>query len=134
MNVAMLRVEGPDSAIDDVLQRLPVPIDTRWREGDPKRGGGVHPLAGFTAVVADTLTSGEMLVAIEKALARCHEAGIVFPALGLAAELAVGVIAGGNGQLVAGVGFSHTDLQRFADCGIALSVSAYPPSGVTRSG
>jgi hypothetical protein len=61
-------------------------------------------------------------------LANCKEKSIVFPSLGLVAELDVGFTVGDSEQFVGSVVFSPPELQSFGECGISLRVSAYPTS------
>jgi hypothetical protein len=128
MNLATLRVEGKDSALDALKKALSLECDSQWNKGDKRRNGGVHALSGFNATVADAGNPRELVSLIRAFLARCKEKGIVFPCLNVEAELAVGFTVGDSEQFVASVEFSPSDLLSCAECGISLSVTAYPTS------
>jgi len=128
MNLATLRVEGTDGALNILKEALSLECDTQWSKGDKRRNGSVHALSGFNATVADATNPRELVSLIRVFLARCKEKGIVFPSLNIEAELAVGFSVGDSEQFVAGVEFSPSELFSCAECGITLSVTAYPTS------
>jgi hypothetical protein len=128
MNLATLRVEGADSALDSLKKALSLECDTQWKKGDKRRNGSLHTSSGFNATVADAINPRELESRIRSFLAECNNNNIVFPGLDLMAELAVGFAVGDSKQFVAGVEFSPSDLLLCATCGITLSVTAYPTS------
>jgi len=128
MNLATLRVEGADSSLEALIKALSLARDVQWNKGDKRRNGSVHTSSGFHAVVADAGNPKELTSLVGAFLARCKEKGIVFPSLNLSAELAVGFTVGDSVQFVAGLEFSPSELLTFGECGITLSVTAYPTS------
>jgi len=128
MNLATLRVEGTDSALESLKKALCLECDTQWKKGDKRRNGRAHTLSGFNATVANARNPGELEGLIRSFLAQCKNNNIVFPSLDLSAELAVGFTVGDSEQFVAGVEFAPSELLLCAECGITLSVTAYPTS------
>ena len=128
MNLATLRVEGTDSALESLKTVLSLECDTQWKMGDKRRNGRVHTLSGFNATVADAKNPGELTELIRSFLVQCKDNKIVFPNLDLSAELAISFTVGDSEQFVAGVEFSPSELLLCAECGITLSVTAYPTS------
>lgn len=128
MNLATLRVEGADGALASLIKLMSFECDVQWKKGDKKRNGSAHASSGFNSTIADARSPGELIVLIHSFLAQCKEKNIVFPSMGLSAELAVGFTVGGSEQFVAGVEFAPPELLVCAECGITLSVTAYPTS------
>ena len=128
MNLATLRVEGTDSALESLRETLSLECDTQWGKGDKRRNGSVHESSGFNATIADAGSPRELEGLIRSFLTRCRNKKIVFPSLDLSAELSVGLTVGDTHQFVAGVEFTSSDLLLCAETGITLSVIAYPTS------
>lgn len=128
MNVATLCVEGEDSSLEALGKRISLHHDSQWKKGDPRRNGKVYPSSGFLVKVADAENPGELTNCIRAFLAQCKKHDIVFPAQNLIAELSVGFTVGDSRQFVAGVEFSPAELLLCAECGITLSITAYPTS------
>lgn len=128
MNLATLRVEGTDEALQAVCNLLGLEADSTWKQGEPKRRGGFYSMSGLNATIADSQNPGEMVAAIREFVAECNARNFVFSGSGLAAELAVGVTVGDTEQFVAFVDFSASDLMSLGALGVALSVAAYPTS------
>jgi hypothetical protein len=134
MNLATLSVEGEDSALATIAEQLPLKHEQQWKKGDPRRNGKVHSSSGFQITVADAKNPGELTKCIHAFLAQCKESGIVFPEKSLVAELSVGFTVGDSEQFVAGVEFLPAELLLLSQCGIALSVTAYPTSDEANAG
>lgn len=128
MNLATLRVEGTDSSLEVLKKALPLVCDAQWSKGDSRCNGSVHTSSGFNATVADAGNPRELSRLIRAFLVQCKEKGIVFPSLNLVAELAVGFTVGDSEQFVAGVEFSPSEVLSCAECGVTLSITAYPTS------
>jgi hypothetical protein len=128
MNLATLRVEGTDEALEAVCNSLSLKVDATWKKGETKRRGGRHSSSGLSATITDAKNPGEMVVAIRKFLVTCQERNIVFNDANLSAELAIGVTVGESKQYVAVVDFSAPDLLSLGALGIRLSIASYPTS------
>ena len=128
MNLATLRVQGPDSSLEELKELLGLVIDAEWHAGDERRSGSVHEFSGFNATVADASTPKQMTELMRTFWARCIEKGVAFPWRGITAELAVGLAIGDSTQFVAGIELVPSDISLCAECGMTLSVTAYPTS------
>jgi hypothetical protein len=128
MNLAMLRVEGTDEALQTVRNTLGLVPDSMWKQGEPKRRGGFFSSSGLSATIADAKNPGEMVVAIREFIAECKARHVVFSGSGLSAELSIGVTVGDTEQFVACVDFSASDLLSLGALGVELSIAAYPTS------
>jgi hypothetical protein len=128
MNLAILRVEGTDEALQSVCNLLGLEADSTWKKGEPKRRGGFYSISGLSATIADSQNPGEMVVAIREFVAECKARNFVFSGSDLSAELSVGVTVGDTEQFVACVDFSASDLLSLGALGVELSIAAYPTS------
>ena len=128
MNLATLRLEGPDEAIQTVRDTLGLVADSTYKQGDPKHRGGFHSSSGLGATIADAKNPREMVAAIRKFIAKCQSRNINLAGQGLSSELAIGVTAGVSEQFVAIVDFSTSDLLSLGALGVELSFTAYPTS------
>lgn len=128
MNLAMLRVEGTDEALETARNSLCLVPDSMWKKGEPKRRGGFFSSSGLSATIADAKNPGEMVVAIREFVAECKAQRFVFFGSSISAELSIGVTVGDTEQFVACVDFSASDLSSLGALGIELSIAAYPTS------
>jgi len=128
MNLATLRVSGTDAALDTLKKTLSLECDTQWSKGDISRNGRKQESSGFNSTIADAENPGELLRLIRIFLVQCKDKGIVFSKLNLEAELAIGFSVGDSKQFFAGVEFAPSELLSYVECGITLSVTAYPTS------
>ncbi len=128
MNLAMLRVEGTDEALQTVCNTLGLVPDSMWKKGEPKRRGGFFLSSGLSATIADAKNPGEMVVAIRQFIAECKARHFVFSGSGLSAELSIGVTVGDSEQFVVCVDFAASDLLSLGALGVELSIAAYPTS------
>jgi hypothetical protein len=128
MNLATLRVEGPDGSLEQLQNTLQLTYDLEWRKGDPKRNGGVHALSGFNVTVAEAENSRMLTSLVGSFLKQCKEKDVVFSRLNLEVELDVGISVGSSEQYVTSVLFAPADLLLCAECGVELRVTAYPTS------
>jgi hypothetical protein len=128
MNLATLRVEGLDSDLESLKRVLSLECETQWKKGEKRRNGRVFTSSGFSAAIADARTPRELMGLVRSFLTQCNTKNIVFPRLHLSAELAVAFTVGDSEQFTASVKFSPSELLLCAECGINLSVTAYPTS------
>lgn len=128
MNLATLRVEGADEALQIVRSTLGLAPDSTWKRGDPKRRGGFFSSSGLSATIADAKNPVEMVVAIREFVAKCKAQHFVFSGSGLSAQLSIGVTVGDAEQYVACVDFSAADLLALGALGVELGIAAYPTS------
>jgi hypothetical protein len=128
MNLATLRIEGTNEALQAVRNTLGLVPDSMWEQGDSKRRGGFFSTAGLSATIADARTPSEMVVAIREFVAECKARNFIFSGSGLSAELSLGVTVGDTEQFVAYVDFTASDLLSLATLGVDLNISAYPTS------
>lgn len=128
MNLTTLRVEGNADALESIKSKLCLTCDAQWHKGDIKRNGVAHELSGFSATIADTEIPKELIIFTDNFLAQCKENKIQFQNLNLSAVLSIGFTVGGSEQFIAGIEFSPAELLAFSECGISLSVTAYPTS------
>lgn len=128
MNLAMLRIEGTDNALDALRSSLGLAIDSSWKKGEPKRRGGHYSSSGLNATIADAENPREMVVAIREFVSQCKAQNIAFSDPNLSAEISIGITVGEEPQFIACVDFSASDLLSLGELGIALDVAAYPAS------
>ncbi len=128
MNLTTLRAEGDVNALESIKSKLCLSFDAQWHKGDIRRNGVAHKLSGFSATIADTETPRELIVLIGDFLAQCKENNIQFQNLNLSAVLSVGFTVGAPEQFVACIEFSPAELLACSECGISLSITAYPAS------
>lgn len=128
MNVAIPIVDGDDADIDAVLDIVPLQYDTRWEKGESRRNGKIYESSGMSAKVVDAENPKALAHRIRGLLEQCRDKGIASSAHNLVAELSVGFTVGDSKQFVTGLEFSAADLLMFAECRIAISISAYPTS------
>ena len=128
MNVAMLVVEGSLESLESLRSVLALDCEGQWKKGDRRRSGRIHEASGFNVTIADAATPSELLELIRAFLAFCKEKNVVFSSHSLSAEISIGFTVGDSHQFVAGVDFTPTELLSFAECGIKLSITAYPTS------
>jgi len=128
MNLTTLIVEGNANALESIKSQLCLSVDAQWNKGDIRRNGVADEFSGFSATIADTETPKELTVLIGNFLAQCKENNVQFQNLNLSAVLSVGFTVGDSEQFVACIEFSPTELLACSECGISLSITAYPAS------
>lgn len=128
MNIAILRVEGPELSLKELLKSLPLACDTEWSKDDRSKSDRANAAHGFSSTIADTRNPKELIDLIRIFLACCKDANVVFSSLELIAELDIGFTVGGSEQFVGSVTLSPSELLLCGECGISLSVTAYPTS------
>jgi hypothetical protein len=131
MNLAILRLEGSDAALDTAVAALGLPVATRWKRGDPKRRGGGHAQSGLQATISDGPRSDDVVRELRAFLERIQAQPLRVSSLQLAATIAIGVTAGSPDQFVAHVALNATDLEAIAAAGMDLTFSAYPATDET---
>jgi hypothetical protein len=128
VNIATLNAEGQLSALQALSAALGMPPSTTWTKGQPRRGGKVHTADGLQIMVADEKNTAELARSIQRFVAKCRERGISFKTETTSAQLSVGFTVGESQQFVAGLEFSAAELRAISECGISLSITAYPTS------
>ena len=128
MNIAMLRIEGSDSALVAIMKDVPLTVEFKWKKGDRRRNGEFYEASGMSATVVDANNPKELTDLVRGFLVKCIDKKINFSNHNLVAELSIGFTVGDSVQFVAGIDFSSEELSMLADCGIDLSISAYPTS------
>jgi hypothetical protein len=127
MNVAILRAEGQLTALQALSAALDMPPSHTWKKGQPLRGGKVHAADGLQLGIADEKNPAELVRSIQRFIANCKERGVSFNTAA-SAELSIGFTVGDSEQFVGTVEFSASELRAISDCGISLSITAYPTS------
>ncbi len=102
MNVANLRVEGDDEALNALVDRLELEVDRR--------------------------KPAEMTREVRRFIEECKARHLSFSRPGISAEITVGVTVGDSTQYVAFVDLTASDLGAMGALGLNLSVTAYPTS------
>jgi hypothetical protein len=128
MNIATLRTEGSDAALEALGELLDLKVDAVWRKGDTRRRGGVNVQSGFNACVADAANPTALVAEIRGFLIKCLTLDAVLHSSELSAQLDVGISVGGSAQFSASVVFPAEDLGLCSKLGVVLSISAYPCS------
>lgn len=128
MNLATLRVNGTDEALQLLRAVLPRPAEKTWIQGASQRRAGSFTSSGFSVTVADEQTPDAMVTSIRDFLSDCRLHQPLFRDPAISAELAIGITVGETERFAAIVDLSHADLRALATLGIALRVAAYPAS------
>src|SRR6187399_1507815 len=126
MNRAVLRLEGHLPVLDALARRLALRAEQSWKEGELRRDGTAYRSAGFSATIAATQNSDQLVTAVRVFLKRCKERGLSFSDEGIRAELSIGLSAGGSKQPVAMLNLLPADLLGLSECGLTLSVTPSP--------
>ncbi|WP_306397723.1 hypothetical protein [Telluria beijingensis] len=126
MNIALLHLTGPDSALAAFCDALQLEPSASWKAGDARSRGKVHASSGCTIDIADAPTPSAMLESIRRFLERCETGNVILPAYKLHGELSIGIAVGDAAQFAAVLEFTARDLQRIAASGATLTVAAYP--------
>lgn len=132
MNVAVLCVQGPQSALSFVVAALALQPDRTWQAGEAGRTGRPFSSSGFNITIAEVSDPAALVRAVKEFTRRCALAHFVFPSE-VEAELSLGVTVGDLEQFTAWLNFSAKDLRVFGDLGLALGVNAYPTSDAANS-
>jgi hypothetical protein len=128
MNIATLRVDGPETSLGILQHKLGLSVDVQWSAGEKRREGAIRDSSGFNATIADTEGMAELTDTLRAFLARCASEAVVFPWLGVTAEIDIGFSAGDCNRFFGGFRLAAADLRACAQCGLDLSVTAYPTS------
>jgi hypothetical protein len=133
MNLACLRVEGPEHLLEAIKSAAPATADSSWKAGEKKKRGGVHSLSGFSATVVEAPHPVALLKGIRTFIETCLTRQLRIPE-GVTAELAVGITVGDSEQFVASLDLSAQDMARLAKLNINFSFTAYPTSDEANAG
>ena len=129
LNVAELRVSGPDAEVEELKARVGLELDASWKKGESRLGGRLQESAGFNACVGECKSPGALMDAVRCFLARARGTGLSFEGSGLEAQLDLGIGVGTSDQFAAGLAVSIEDMQQLIELGLKLVVTAYPVSG-----
>ena len=127
MNLATLRIEGTDEALEQLIGQLNLDIDVSWKKGEMD-SCGIYEISGLNSTIADTKTPRQLTEAIIDFANQCKSKNINLSSTNISTELDIGIGVGYSEQFVASVSFSPTELQLISSIGITLSVTAYPTS------
>jgi len=130
MNIATLRASGSDAALASLRKAFDLKVDADWKQGEPRRRGGVHDKPGLNACVADVASPTALVVEIRAFLDKCLKHREVLSSSELSTQLDIGITVGESGQYYASIVFPPVVLNLLSELGIELSVSAYPGSDV----
>ena len=72
MNLAVLRMEGAQSQLEKIAQRLSLQVEQTWKEGDRGRNGRPYQSSGLSATVADAPNGREMVDQLRGFLTKCQ--------------------------------------------------------------
>lgn len=127
MNLATLRIEGTDEALEQLVGQLSLDIDVSWKKGEMGKRG-IYKISGLNSTIADTETPRQLTVAIIDFANQCKSKNINLSSLNISTELDIGIGVGYSEQFVASFSFSPSELQLLSSIGIELSITAYPTS------
>lgn len=127
MNLATLRIEGTDEALEQLIGQLNLDIDVSWKKGEMGRRK-IYEISGLNSTIADTETPRQLTEAIIDFANQCKSKNINLSSSNISTELDIGIGVGYSAQFVASVSFSPTELQLISSIGITLSITAYPTS------
>ncbi len=128
MNLATLRVEGPDESLCQLKKLLGLDPDVEWHAGERTRNGGIRESSGFNSTIADEKTAEDMTERVHDFLNRCTSAQVSFPWRGVNGGIDVGFDIGSSERFAGGFRLSPTCIQAWAKCGLSLITTAYPTS------
>lgn len=128
LNMVSLRLSGSDASLDEVVRKLNLEVNTRFKAGDPRRRSGIQTTSGVNASIAEAENPSDMLAQTRTFLARCLKHGPTLFTNGVDAELSIGVTVGDSIQYVPSVDLSPSEIRDLAVLGIALNFTAYPTS------
>lgn len=127
MNLATLRIEGADEALEQLIAQLNLSIDVSWKKGEMSRQD-VHEISGLNSTIADTETPRQLTEAIIDFANQCKSKNISLSSSNISTELDIGIGVGYSEQFIASVSFTPDELQLLSSIGIELSITAYPTS------
>lgn len=127
MNLATLRIEGTDEALEQLIGQLNLDIDVSWKKGEMGRRG-IYEISGLNSTIADTKTPRQLTEAIIDFANQCKSKNINLSSSTISTELDIGIGVGYSEQFIASVSFSPSELELLSAIGIELSITAYPTS------
>jgi hypothetical protein len=127
MNLALLRVDGPEHVIEAMYRLLGIRPDVTYKQGDVMRNGRVHSSSGFSYTIVDAPNPVALVNGIREFLIECRRKNLQLSA-SVSAEIGLGVAVGDSQQFTACVDFSPSDMVLLGTLGFSLSVTAYPTS------
>lgn len=127
MNLATLRIEGSDEALELLIAQLNLSIDVSWKKGEMGRRK-IYETSGLNSTIADTETPRQLTEAVIEFASQCKSKNIMLSSSNISTELDIGIGVGYSEQFIASVSFSPSELQLLSSIGIVLSITAYPTS------
>ena len=127
LNLAVLRLEGEQLAVDEIATRLSLTIESSWRKGEV-HGGRPSRSSGLSAAVADATSGADLVRQLDAFLTKCKALDVSF--VTVRAQLSVGISAGNSDHFVGYFELPPAHLATLAQLGLSLSVSAYPTADV----
>jgi hypothetical protein len=126
LNSAVLRISGSDAALDQLVLKLNLEVNTRHRYGDPGPRGLPHATSGLNASIADGIRPAALIVQLRNFLNTCLALGSAL-FTDVDAEVSLGVSVGDDDQFVVSLDLSKMDLRDLSALGLTLNFTAYPP-------
>jgi hypothetical protein len=124
MNLAVLRVAADGAVVQALLARHQIIEAAAWYEGETDSLGRTRADSGFNVTVADARSAGELVDLMEEWLAESEPFLRDLATSSAVATLDVGFTVH-SGRPNRTVCFTPALLQRYADVGLSLEVSAY---------
>ena len=128
LNIAELRVTGPDSVLEALKKKLGLRIDAEWKKGEEKRFGGNHLASRFNANIAHEPSTKEMMDAVSIFIGNCGWASVTFKTEGISAEIDIGISVGIDEPIGPRVIFDQSTIIALGALGLGLEISTYPAS------
>jgi len=125
LNSAVLRLSGSDEALDELVLKMKLKVNTRHRFGDAGRRGLPYAASGLNASIADGIKPEAMIAELRTFLETCLAFGSTL-FTNVNAEVSLGVSVGDDDQFMVSVDLSVTDLRDLATLGLTLNLTAYP--------
>ena len=126
LNIAELRVTGPDNVLDELKENLGLHIDAEWKKGEEKRFGGNHQVSGFNANIADETSTERLMEALSTFIVSCERSSLTFKTEGVSASIDIGVSIGADEAFGPRVKFSQSTINTLGALGLGLEISTYP--------
>ncbi len=123
MNIATLRVQGPDNELAALIAALSIPIDAEWKHSEYRSKNKKYEKSGFNACIADVEYTNDLNMKLCEFLSECRINGISFMSPDIEAEIDIGI--GSNEQFVSSICVPLEDMRQILDLGLEFRVSAY---------
>ena len=128
LNIAELRVTGPDNVLEELKEKLKLHIDAEWKKGEEKRFGGNHQVLGFNANIADEPSTKELMEAVSVFIGNCERASVTFKTEGISAVIDIGITVDTDKLIGPRVFLDQSTIFTLGALGLGLEISTYPAS------